>query len=54
MKVMSKKKLHTTRKHEFSKGRTWWKCPYWPKGMVILTKGSAHGRHELILTETFD
>jgi hypothetical protein len=47
------KSFNITRKNDFLKGPTWLKCPHWLKGMVILTKGLKHERHELLLTKTF-
>ncbi len=44
----------TIKKCDFSKGPIWLKCPHWPKGMVILTKGLGHEKHELFFIKTFD
>jgi hypothetical protein len=30
---------------------TWLKCPHWPRGMSILTKGLRHGKHMLHFTK---
>jgi hypothetical protein len=46
--------MATTRKRDFSKGPTWLKCPHGLRGMVVLTKGLGHEKHELLLTKTFD
>jgi hypothetical protein len=44
----------TIRKCDFSEGLIWLKYPHWPRGMVILTKGPGHEKHELLMIKTFD